>query len=67
MSVNAKLDLDSLIYKVLIRFDDETNQVDFTIWPANQTNPTGWKDIKKVGTKQECIDYALKALSKRAS
>lgn len=63
----SRNDTDTTIYKVIIKVDEETDILDFSIWPAHRTNPTGWKDIKKTGTKQECIDYAVKARSRRKS
>lgn len=65
MSENLKNGIDTTIYKVIVKVEEETNSIDFSIWPADRTNPIGWKDIKKTGTKQECIDYATKARSKR--
>ena len=29
----------------------------FSIWPAGQPLPAGWREAGKVGTKEECLAY----------
>jgi MbtH protein len=43
---------DLMTYKVVINDEEQ-----FSIWPANQENALGWKDVGQTGTKQECLDY----------
>ena len=43
---------DSLTYKVVVNHEEQ-----YSIWPADRENALGWKDVGKVGTKAECLDY----------
>jgi MbtH protein len=43
---------DNTIYKVVVNHEEQ-----YSIWPADRTNPLGWNDAGKSGTKQECLDY----------
>lgn len=45
-------DDDGRIYKVVVNHEDQ-----YSIWPADQTNPLGWKDVGKAGTKAECLAH----------
>ena len=29
----------------------------YSIWPLNRENPSGWKDVGKSGKKAECLEY----------
>lgn len=40
------------IYKVIINDEEQ-----YSIWPADRTNPPGWKDAGKTGTKEECLAF----------
>lgn len=42
----------SAIYKVVINEEEQ-----YTIWPANQENAPGWRDVAKVGPKGDCLAY----------
>ena len=39
-------------YKVVVNREQM-----YSIWPADRENPLGWKEIGRVGAKQECLDY----------
>ena len=39
-------------YKVVVNRDKM-----YSIWPEDRENPLGWKEIGRVGAKQECLDY----------
>ena len=28
-----------------------------SIWPADRKNASGWRDVGRVGTKQECLEF----------
>lgn len=43
---------DTTTYKVVVNHEEQ-----YSIWPADRENPLGWKDVGKVGPKQECLDY----------
>lgn len=40
------------LYKVVVNHEEQ-----YSIYPAERTNPIGWNDVGKTGTKQECLDY----------
>ena len=39
-------------YKVVINHEEQ-----YSIWPEDRSNPAGWQDAGKAGTKEECLDY----------
>lgn len=41
-----------LFYKVVVNHEEQ-----YSIWPADQENPLGWKDAGKCGTKEECLSF----------
>jgi MbtH protein len=43
---------DTLRYKVVINHEEQ-----YSIWPAERENPSGWRDAGKAGTKAECLAY----------
>jgi MbtH protein len=43
---------DSMIYRV-VRNDEEQ----YSIWAAHRSNPLGWRDEGKSGTKTECLEH----------
>lgn len=40
------------IYQVVIN-----EELQYSIWPAGEEVPTGWKSAGKTGTKTQCLDY----------
>ena len=43
---------DATIYKVVVNHEEQ-----YSIWPAEQDNARGWKDVGKSGTKTECLAH----------
>jgi MbtH protein len=43
---------DNTTYKVIINPDEQ-----YSIWPADREDPLGWRDVGKIGSKQECLAY----------
>ncbi len=38
--------------KVVINSEEQ-----YSLWPLDKDNPSGWRDAGKTGTKAECLDY----------
>jgi MbtH protein len=43
---------DTREYKVVINHEEQ-----YSIWFANRSNPIGWSDVGKSGSKEECLSY----------
>ena len=43
---------DTAIYKVVVNHEEQ-----YSIWPAERSNPLGWADAGKSGSKAECLAY----------
>ena len=43
---------NNTIYKVVVNHEEQ-----YSIWPADQENPLGWRDVGTVGPKAECLAY----------
>jgi MbtH protein len=43
---------DTTVYKVVVNHEQQ-----YSIWPADRKNPTGWTDVGKTGLKPECLAY----------
>ncbi|MBN1203859.1 MAG: MbtH family protein [Myxococcaceae bacterium] len=43
---------DVTVYKVVVNHEEQ-----YSIWPADRENASGWKDAGKQGPKAECLDY----------
>ncbi len=43
---------DTTVYKVVVNHEEQ-----YSIWPAVKSNPPGWRDAGKSGTKSECLAY----------
>lgn len=55
MSDNKRVDdftIDGDLHKVLINEEGQ-----YSIWPAGQKAPPGWKETGPVGSKAECSAY----------
>jgi MbtH protein len=39
-------------YKVVLNHEEQ-----YSIWPDQRTNPLGWRDAGKSGSKAECLEY----------
>jgi MbtH protein len=45
-------DEDTVIYKVVVNHEEQ-----YSIWPADRKIPDGWQDMRKIGSKAECLAY----------
>ena len=45
-------DEDRTVYKVVVNHEEQ-----YSIWPADRENPSGWRDAGKSGSKAECLEY----------
>ena len=45
-------DADQTIYKVVLNGEEQ-----YSIWPAAQEIPAGWRDAGVSGPKQECLSH----------
>jgi MbtH protein len=45
-------DIDDTIFKVVVNHEEQ-----FSIWPAHRSNPQGWRDAGRSGSKTECLAY----------
>lgn len=43
---------DTTIYKVVVNHEEQ-----YSIYPAEKSNPPGWNDVGKTGPKSECLAY----------
>jgi len=43
---------DTTLYKVVMNQEEQ-----YSIWPADRDNPSGWFDVGKTGLKAECLGY----------
>ena len=50
MNSDEKEDLAT--YKVVVNHEDQ-----YSIWPAEKHNPSGWTDAGKSGPKAQCLAY----------
>jgi len=49
---NSSDDEDTTVYKVVVNHEEQ-----YSIWPQYKVNPSGWRDVGKVGRKAECLAY----------
>lgn len=40
------------LYRVVVNHEEQ-----YSIWPDDRGNPTGWRDAGKSGSKEECLAY----------
>jgi MbtH protein len=50
--MNPAFEDDTLRYKVVINHEEQ-----YSIWPEDRENPSGWRDEGTAGTRQECLDH----------
>ena len=43
---------DQVIYKVVKNHEEQ-----YSIWPADRDNASGWTDVGVSGLKKECLDH----------
>jgi MbtH protein len=53
--MNREEKADNVIYKVVANHEEQ-----YSIWPADRVNPSGWKDAGKVGDKAACLAFIEK-------
>ena len=52
MDDNDEKDWQDGLLKVVVNHEEQ-----YSIWPADRENAVGWRDVGKVGDKQECLAY----------
>lgn len=45
-------DRDDATFKVVVNDEEQ-----YSIWPDYKQTPNGWREVGKVGTKQDCLAY----------
>lgn len=50
--MNQDTQEDLTAYKVVVNDEEQ-----YSIWQADRENPPGWREVGKVGLKQECLSY----------
>jgi len=43
---------DDVVYKVVVNHEEQ-----YSIWPADRENASGWRDAGKQGSKAECLEW----------
>ena len=43
---------DKQVYKVVVNHEQQ-----YSMWPADRENPSGWEDAGKTGSKAECLEH----------
>lgn len=43
---------DDVLYKVVVNHEEQ-----YSIWPAARATPAGWREVGKVGSKDECLAH----------
>ena len=43
---------DTRTYTVVVNHEEQ-----YSIWPADREAPPGWREVGKVGTKEECLAH----------
>lgn len=51
-----KDDSENTTYKVVVNHEGQ-----YSIWVTDRTNPSGWRDAAKSGSKSECLAYIQEA------
>lgn len=42
-------------YKVVVNSEEQ-----YSVWPEDRPNPTGFRDANQRGSRQQCVDYILR-------
>jgi MbtH protein len=45
-------DREDAIFKVVVNDEEQ-----YSIWPDYKQTPNGWREVGKVGNKQDCLAY----------
>jgi MbtH protein len=43
---------DGAVYRVVVNHEEQ-----YSLWPVDRENPSGWRDTGKSGSKAECLAY----------
>ena len=43
---------DTTMYKAVVNHEDQ-----YSIWPVDRENPSGWRDAGKSGSRSECLAF----------
>lgn len=43
---------ESSLYKVVVNLEEQ-----YSIWPADRENPSGWSDAGKTGPREDCLSF----------
>lgn len=43
---------DTMTYKVVMNQEEQ-----YSIWPDHREAPRGWREVGKVGSRAECLEY----------
>ena len=43
---------DDAVYRVVVNHEDQ-----YSIWPDFKEIPLGWRDVRRKGTKDDCLAY----------
>ena len=43
---------DAAIYKVVVNHEEQ-----YSLWPVERENPSGWQDAGKTGSREDCLAY----------
>ncbi len=52
MEMMSESDDDDTLYKVVVNHEGQ-----YSIWPDYRSNPKGWRDAGKAGSKEDCLRY----------
>lgn len=44
--------VETTVYKVVRNHEEQ-----YSIWPADRENASGWSDAGRSGSKEQCLDY----------
>jgi MbtH protein len=50
--MQTELQAETIHYKVVLNHEEQ-----YSIWPAEWSNPPGWREAGIQGTKEECLAY----------
>jgi len=44
--------MKNIIFKVVLNHEEQ-----YSVWPADRENPSGWRDAGIQGSRQDCLEY----------
>lgn len=45
-------DDDTQTYRVVLNHEEQ-----YSLWPESKDTPPGWRDVGRIGSKAECLEY----------